>query len=95
MKQGGFGIWEWWRSNNRNPKIHYFAVAAGLVALVQVSNAKVERIFSQVKLICKTTGVNPLEETVELPCMNNAMTITLRSSVLNLCLYDSLLSAFI
>ena len=34
-------------------------------ALVQVSSAKVERIFSQVKLICQTTGVSPLEETVE------------------------------
>ena len=44
-------VWEWWRSNNSNPKIHYFAVAAGLVALVQVSNAKVERMFSQVKVI--------------------------------------------
>ena len=58
-------VWEWWRSNHSNPKIHYFAVAARLVALVQVSSAKVERIFSQVKLICETTGVNPLEETIE------------------------------
>jgi hypothetical protein len=58
-------IWEWWRANHSNPKIHYFAVAARLVALVQVSSAQVERIFSQVKLICETTGVNPLEETVE------------------------------
>ena len=35
-------------------------------ALVQVSSAQVERIFSQVKLICQTTAgvTSPLEETV-------------------------------
>ena len=59
-------IWEWWRANHLSPEIHYFATAARLVALVQVSSASVERIFSQVKLICETTGVLPLEETIEI-----------------------------
>ena len=34
---------------------------ARLVALGQVSSATVERVFSQVQLICETTGVMPLE----------------------------------
>ena len=38
--------------------------SARLVALVQLSSASVERIFSQVKLICESAGVSPLEETV-------------------------------
>ena len=58
-------VWEWWRANRSSPGIHFFATAARLLALVQVSSASVERIFSQVKLICETTGVQPLEETVE------------------------------
>ena len=57
-------VWEWWRVNNAFPGIHYFATAARLIALVQVSSASVERIFSQLKLICKVTGDSPLEETV-------------------------------
>lgn len=56
-------IWEWWRSK-RCTELHHFTWAARLVALVQVSSASVERIFSQVKLIVETTGVNPLEETL-------------------------------
>ena len=58
-------VWEWWRANRSSPGIHFFATAARLLALVQVSSVSVERIFSQVKLICETTGVQPLEETVE------------------------------
>ena len=57
--------WWWWRKNHLDPKIFYFAMAARLVALVQVSSASVERVFSQVKLICETTGASPLEETLE------------------------------
>ena len=45
--------------------IRHLVVAARLVALVQVSSASVERVFSQVKLICETCGVSPLEETLE------------------------------
>jgi hypothetical protein len=58
-------VWEWWRANHSNPRIFHFAEAACLVALVQISSATVERIFSQVKLICETTGDSPLEETLE------------------------------
>ncbi|KAL3765855.1 hypothetical protein ACHAWO_006400 [Cyclotella atomus] len=58
-------VWEWWRANHSNPGIFYFAEAARLVALVQISSAAVERIFSQVKLICETTGDSPLEENLE------------------------------
>jgi hypothetical protein len=39
-------------------------VAARLVVLVQESSASVEIVFSQVKLICETCGVSPLEETL-------------------------------
>ena len=56
-------IWEWWRAK-RCTQLHHFTWAARLVALVQVSSASVERIFSQVKLIVETTGDNPLEETL-------------------------------
>ena len=33
--------WWWWRMNHSDPKIFYFATAARLVALVQVSNSGV------------------------------------------------------
>ena len=56
-------IWEWWRAK-RCTELHHFTWAARLVVLVQISSASVERIFSQVKLIVETTGVNPLEETL-------------------------------
>jgi hypothetical protein len=36
-----------------------------LYVLTQISSAAVERIFSQVKLICETTGDSPLEENLE------------------------------
>ena len=38
--------------------------SARLVALVQLSSASVERIFSQVKLICESAGVSLLKETI-------------------------------
>jgi hypothetical protein len=40
-------------------------MAARLVVLVQVSSASEERVFSQVRLICETCEVSPLEETLE------------------------------
>jgi len=59
-------IWEWWRVNHNHPGMFHFAQAARLVALVQVSSASVERVFSQVKLICETTGVSPLEQNLQI-----------------------------
>ena len=57
-------VWEWWRAYHGYPGMRYVSMAARLVALVQVSSASVERIFSQLKLICETTSDSPLEETV-------------------------------
>ena len=57
-------VWWWWRETHNYQGIHFFSIAARLVVLVQVSSASVERIFSQMKLICETTGNIPLEETV-------------------------------
>ena len=57
-------VWEWWRVNHGCSGIHLFSMAARLVALVQVSSASVGRIFSQLKLICETTGDSPLDETL-------------------------------
>ena len=44
--------------------ILFFSIVVRLVALVQVSSASVECIFSQLELSCETTGDNPLEETL-------------------------------
>ena len=57
-------VWEWWRAK-RCDALHHFTWAARLVVLVQLSSASCERVFSQVKLIIETCGVNPLEETLE------------------------------
>ena len=46
-------------------KSHYFFISARLVALVPISSAAVERVFSQVKFIIETTGVSALEESLE------------------------------
>ena len=46
-------------------KFNYFFTAARLVALVPISSASVERVFSQVKFIIETTGVSALKETLE------------------------------
>ena len=56
----GRRIWEWWRKNHALPGIHFFAVAARLVALVQVSSASVESIFSQLDV----TRDAPLADTI-------------------------------
>lgn len=61
-------IWEWWRANHIVLSINYFVLAVRLVVLVQISSASVERIFSQVKLICDAIGVSGLEETI-VACM--------------------------
>ena len=57
-------VWKWWRVNHGHSDIHFFSIAARIVALVQVSSASVECIFSQLELICEITGDNPLEETL-------------------------------
>jgi len=56
-------VWEWWRA--KAPKLTYFYTAARLVALVPISSAAVERVFSQVKFIIETVGESVLEETLE------------------------------
>lgn len=56
-------VWEWWRI--KGIKSHYFFSAARLVAIVPLSSASVERVFSQVKFIIETVGINVLEETLE------------------------------
>jgi hypothetical protein len=57
-------VWEFWRVHRKNVKIFHIAKAARLIALVQVSSASVERIFSQMKLIRDSCGDNMLEETL-------------------------------
>ena len=56
-------VWEWWRA--KHPKLNYFFLAARLVAIIPVSSASVERVFSQVKHIIETVGENVLEGSLE------------------------------
>jgi hypothetical protein len=59
-------IWEWWRVRVHHVKIfHYWPIALRLVALVQPSSARMERVFSQLKLVLDSVGSSCLEETVE------------------------------
>ena len=59
-------IWEWWRVRVHQVKIfHYWPLALRLVALVQPSSARMERVFSQLKLVLDSVGSSSLEETVE------------------------------
>ena len=51
--------------------LKYFFIAARLVALVPISSAAVERVFSQVKFIVETSGVSVLEETLETRLMEH------------------------
>lgn len=55
--------WKWWEA--KHSKLTYFSIAARLVALVPISSASVERVFSQVKYIVETCGENGLQETIE------------------------------
>ena len=59
--------WEWWRTHHK--KFNYFSKTAALVALVPITSAAVERIFSQVKFIIETVGENGLEETLAVRLM--------------------------
>ena len=54
-------MWEWWKT----PRLNFMSTAARLVVLVQTSSASVERVFSQVKFIVESIGVNALEDTIE------------------------------
>ena len=56
-------MWEWWRV--KSVKLNYFFTSARLVALVPISSADVDHVFSQVKFIIGTTGVSALEELLE------------------------------
>ena len=56
-------MWEWWRA--KAPLFNFFWTAARLVALVPISSAMIERVFSQVKFIVETIGENALEETLQ------------------------------
>ena len=56
--------WEFWRVHRKNVAIFHIAKAAHLIALVQISSASVERIFSQMKLIWDCCGDSMLEETL-------------------------------
>ena len=56
-------MWEWWRV--KYAKLPYFFNAARLLALVPVSSAAAERVFSQMKLIIEAGGERVLEETLE------------------------------
>ena len=59
-------IWEWWRARLWKVNVFkYWSKAARLVALVQTSSARIERVFSQLKLILETIGFSALEKTVE------------------------------
>ncbi len=56
-------VWEFWRVHRKNVAIFHIAKAARLIALVQISSASVERIFSQMKQIQDSCGDSMLEET--------------------------------
>ena len=56
-------VWEWWRA--KAPNVPFFYTAARLAAIVPISSASVERVFSQVKFIIEAVGESLLEETLE------------------------------
>jgi hypothetical protein len=59
-------IWEWWRARVVGVSVFKFwPLALRLVVLVQPSSAKMERIFSQLKLTLEAVGCVCLEKTVE------------------------------
>ena len=59
-------IWEWWRVRVYRVKVFdFWPLALRLVALVQPSSARMERVFSQLKLVLDAVGSSCLEETVE------------------------------
>jgi hypothetical protein len=65
-------VWEFWRVHRKNVAIFHIAKAASLIALVQISSASVERIFSQMKLIQDSCGDSMLEEIFLVVCVSVA-----------------------
>jgi hypothetical protein len=65
-------VWEFWRVHRKNVAIFHIAKAACLLALVQISSANVERIFSQMKQIQDSCGDSMLEETFLVVCVSIA-----------------------
>jgi hypothetical protein len=58
--------WEWWRVRVWKVSVFkYWPLALRLVALVQTPSARIERVFSQLKLILETIGYLASEKTVE------------------------------
>ena len=60
-------VWEFWRANAE--KLPHLFDVARLIAIVPISSAGVERVFSQVKFILETVGDSALEETLEVRVM--------------------------
>jgi hypothetical protein len=56
----------------KNVAIFHIAKAACLIALVQISSASVERVFSQMKQIQDYCGDSMLEETILVVCVSVA-----------------------
>jgi hypothetical protein len=59
-------IWDWWRVRVWKVSVlKYLPLALRLVVLVHTSSARIERDFSQSKLIPVTIGYSASEKTVE------------------------------
>jgi len=65
-------IWEWWKAHNT--KFNYISFLAALLALIQVSSAPVERVFSQLKLILETINDRALRDVIEARLMERINT---------------------
>ena len=56
-------IWEWWRVHHE--KFKALSTIVRLVALIQITSANVERVFSQLKLVLETTQDEALSDVIE------------------------------
>ena len=61
-----------------------FFTAARLIALVPISSASAERVFSQVKFIIETVGVNMIEETLETRVMERLFYLLFHGRVITI-----------
>ena len=62
-------IWEWWRVHVyevENPRLLFMAQAVRIVVLTQLSSCAVERVFSQLNLICETCGDCMMEDMLQI-----------------------------
>ena len=48
-----------------NPHLLFFSQAVRIVVLTQLSSCAVERVFSQLNLICKSCGENMMEDILQ------------------------------